>query len=128
MLLLMGLVYILLGVGTLLRHPSPETMAYNFLYLVPDWVMASLWFISGTIAVIYAWRHNDSWGWTVLYIVPFVRVVAYTAAWVAAMIFGHGYRTAWYSAVLYMPFILIVLICSGWRENKNPPEPMEVNH
>lgn len=128
MLTLMGAVYILLGVGALLRHPAPQTMKYNFLYLAPDWVMALMWFISGSAACVLAWRHDDSWGWAALYVVPFLRVMGYASAWIIGLVLGNGYSTAWYSAVLYLPFIAIVLVCSGWRENRNPPEPMEVGH
>lgn len=130
MLTLMGVTYILLGLGVLVRPPT--FIEWNFLSSVPAWLRGGAWIASGLVACGYAWRRmpaksrawtaGDGIGWSALYVLPFFRVASYSGAWIGYLISGHGYAGAWYVALLHVPFLLITLICSGWREDVPPRE------
>lgn len=102
----LGLTYLLIGLGALILPASTSTLYL----LIPDVARSLLWFAAGGLAVVYAWRHSDRSGWVALFIPPTIRGVAYLIAWLG------GEENAWYQAVINLPFIVIVLICSGWRE------------
>ena len=116
MLLLLGLVHILIGVGVFIR--PPVTTRGSFLTLVPEPIQAAAWVLCGIVAVVWAFRRLDYLGWLALYVMPSLRVLTYAGAWAVYIISGgtDGAENAWYTAVLHLPLILAVLICSGWRE------------
>ena len=121
MLLVLGVTYIALGYGVGTRPMTPAEGAF-VLYL-PTAVLAVMWAGSGAVAVLAAWRRWDSAGWLALYVVPVLYVLSYGGAWAMWMLTEfvlpaptYGDPLAWYNAALRVPFIAIVLICSGWRE------------
>jgi hypothetical protein len=144
MLTLMGVTYILIGAGVLIR---PDITGVDDAYelMIPKVVRGIAWIVTGLIAAVFAWRKmpptraprdmrwidGDRIGWMALYVMPFIRITSYGGSWicwVASEIserlgieggewLSGGTATAWYTAILHAPLILIVLICSGWREN-----------
>ncbi|WP_375425997.1 hypothetical protein [uncultured Friedmanniella sp.] len=105
----LGLTYALVGLGALILPAGDST-----LYLrIPAVARAVMWWTAASFALIYSWRKSDRSGWIALFIPPTLRGLAYLFAW-----FG-GEERAWYSAVINLPFILVVLICSGWRERQD---------
>ena len=155
MLTLMGLTYVLIGVGVLIR-PDISNVDDAYELLIPKVVRGVAWIMTGLCAAVCAWRvappsargrdphwtDGDTIGWAALYLMPFIRVTSYGLSWVCwvmaevsewvvgfvldrfgwvwvvdSEILSGGTATAWYTAVLHLPLILIVLICSGWREN-----------
>lgn len=145
MLLLLGLTYVLLGYRELLMSSPVVAGAWHF--LVPTWVRVAAWAGTGLIAVGYAvgresrarrpharprwWWGTDAFGWLALYIVPALYITSYGGSCLVWVVFDyllgtvpptlplHGDPTAWTAALLRVPFILVTLICSGWKEN--PP-------
>lgn len=144
MLTLMGLTYVLIGIGVLIR-PDISTVDDAYELLIPKLIRGIAWLVTGFLAAVFAWRKmppsrpagelrwldGDRIGWMALYVMPFIRITSYGGSWicwVASEISSRfsldggewlsgGTATAWYPAILHAPLILIVLICSGWREN-----------
>lgn len=122
MLLLLGIVHMLIGFGVWIR-PSSDVQG-SFLNFMPDTVQAVGWILGGAIGVIWAFRRHDSAGWLALYVMPVLRFFSYMGAWFVWLVTGSGTASAWYVAVLHVPLVLMVLICSGWREYR-PEYPHE---
>lgn len=117
MLVIMGLVYVVLGLGLTLGRPGPHAVRFNLMYTTPAWPWITGWVVTGGIALLYAWRARDWLGWVLLYIMPLITIMVYLAKWILDLTHRTGYYTAWYDAILFTPFIAIVLVCSGWEEN-----------
>lgn len=132
MLLLLGIVHVLIGVGVWVR--PPVTTPGSFLTLVPEGVQSAGWIVSGLLGAIWAFRRRDSIGWLALYVMPTIRFISYAGAWLVWVVTtgvdprgifpNDGSENAWYTAVLHVPLILAVIICSGWREYE-PEYPHE---
>jgi len=122
-LLLLGLAWILIGVGTVVVPPPPGNLLH---LLIPAPIRAGLWCGTGLVAVFYAWipkTRSDGWGFLALYLMPAVRAVSYFIAWVDFSVDGvGGYRYGWLAALFYTVFVGIVVVCAGWRE---PPPLLE---
>lgn len=132
MLTLMGVTYGFLGLGVIMRANQFGPQPFNPLYtLVPPGLQGCLWIATGVVACIFAWVPvppirpdvSDKWhdgdgiGWVALYVMPFLRILSYLTSWIAYLILGQGSAIGWYIAALHVPFLLVTLICSGWREN-----------
>ena len=126
MLLSLGFIYVMVGYADLTR-PRPTIEDAYHLAIDPQ-VRGALWAFTGLLAMLYAfvghrrdapWWWTDAVGWVALYLLPSVRVTSYGGSWLLWLGSGGaaGDSSAWYLAVLHIPFILIVLICSGWLEN-----------
>ncbi len=116
-LLLLGIAWILIGIGAAIVPPPAEDLL--FLH-IPVPIRAALWCGTGLVAIGYAWMprvRSDGWGFVALYLMPAVRAVSYFIAWVDFTADGRsGYRYGWLSALFYTVFIGIVVVCAGWRE------------
>lgn len=123
MLMLMGVTYVVLGVGHLLRENPAQSGALHA--WMPDWANATIWGVTGLIAIVFAWRRNDGIGWAALYVSPMFRIVSYLGSWVVWFLPGgpEGSSTGWYGAAVYLPLVFAALICSGWREVPPPTAP-----
>jgi hypothetical protein len=121
LLLTLGLTYILIGYGELVM---PTTLIPDAVHLkIPHEIRATLWALSGLIAIFFAWRHRDKIGWIALYVMPFIRIVGYLGSYLAyliARIFGYGpdgSPLAWLAVIFNLPTLFVVLIASGWRDD-----------
>ncbi len=122
-LLLLGVAWILVGVGTFLIPPAPgDVLLAQVLPSVA--VRGGLWIVTGLVALVYAWtprRRSDAVGFLALYVMPVARAVSNLVAWATWLTDGDaggGYRYGWLSAAFYLVFAGIVGICAGWRENQ----------
>lgn len=122
MLLIMGLVYIVLGLGVSLGRPGPHAARFNIVYNSPAWIWIGAWALSGVVACVYAFKARDAVGWSTLYVMPMVTIVAYLVKLGFDISDRTGYYLAWYDALLFTPFVAIVLVCSGWEENHRVSE------
>lgn len=116
-LLLLGVAWILIGIGALIIPPLPGDLLF---LRIPMPVRAALWWGTGLLALVYAWmprNRDDSLGFLALYVMPLERAVSYLIAWIDFTIDGvGGYRYGWLSALFYAVFIGVVMVCAGWRE------------
>lgn len=135
MMILLGATYVLIGYGDATR-PAPDVAGAWHLQ-VDSHIRGIAWAVTGLVAVVFAlvrphstppgvapefWR-TDTPGWLALYVVPVLVITSYGGSWALwtltdqAQVPAVGDPMAWYNAVLRVPFVLIVLICSGWVEN-----------
>lgn len=116
MLTLLGIVYILVGYGAVSR--PQERVNGAFMTYLPDWIIFILWGVCGLTAICFAWRKFDEVGWLALYIPAGLRFISWIGSWVIHLIPGGqgGFVSGWYNAAFTAPFIIVALICSGWKE------------
>lgn len=125
MLTLLGVTYLIMGVGHLIRYERPVSGAFHV--LLPDWGNAAIWGITGLLALIFAWRSHDGVGWIALYLAPMIRICSYLGSFLFYLVPGgvEGYATGWYGAAVFAPIVFCVLTCSGWpeeRQHRNPED------
>jgi len=142
MMMLLGITYILIGYGDASR-PVPDIAGAWHLSVDPL-VRGLFWAATGFVAVAFAivrphetrpypwpvagrrppvWWNTDTPGWISLYLAPTLVISSFARSWFLALVADStqiplpGDIHSWYNAVLRIPFVLIVLICSGWLEN-----------
>lgn len=125
-LVVLGSIWVLIGVSILLRAPMTPVSGVLFTYL-PGWVRVLLWASSGTIALIAAAIPEkepkpEAIGFAALYIMPAERAVSYFIGWIASFDFvpGVGYPPGLLSSFVYVGYMAIIYICSGWFEYHGP--------
>lgn len=132
MLLVVGLTYVLVGIGEFVREPLTVNGAWHL--LVPAGIRGWAWIVTGLFAAFFAlsrpnrndvttaWWREDTSGWLALYWLPTVHILSFGYAWVLWLVTDHanfptqGDPLAWYNAARQLPFIVVVLICSGWPD------------
>ena len=124
-LIVAGTVWIVMGVGQLF-FPFPDNPWVLFQRL-PDPVLATGWWITGLVAIGQGLAcsprvdRTDALGHVALYLMPAVRVVSYSIAWllsVGGWFAGHvgyggrpvGDPDAWYSALLWIAFSALLAV------------------
>lgn len=123
-LLLMGTIWIAGGYGQLTSNVVIVGAPHS---LLPNWLQAILWFISGFIAIVCAFhKGRDDIGFATLTVLPTLYVVSHVWAWIMFLIPGEpdGSARGWFSAFFYLAMVLWVSIVSGWQEpyRKKLPE------
>ena len=140
MLLTLGLTYVAIGYGEATR-PTPNVPGAWHL-LVDDDIRGAAWMLTGMVAIFFAltrphrvepptrWWQEDTAGWLCLYVVPGIYFLSFMTSFIVWGVTDQtegidplGSPLAWYNAVLRVPFIAIVLICSGWLENPRRCKP-----
>ena len=122
MLAALGSIWVLIGVGLLATGDPPILPTLWPMTWLPTPVRAALWLVGGLIALAYAVRprriHSDGLAWTLLYIPPALRGLAYSVGWVNHLIpdGDPGYGRGWSQALLYLVIALLVLISSRWPD------------
>lgn len=130
MLLTFGVLWTVIGAGALSSSGSiSPSLIHEYL---PAWLRASLWIACGLLAIAYAFRPpglSDRVGFAALYIMPAVRVLSYTLAWIDYLvpIGGEGYELGWRFAAIYASMLATVVITSGWPEPVRTPRPHELD-
>ena len=128
MLLVFGVLWAITGVGAL-DHSSDGGPIFVHEYL-PGWLRGTAWIACGVLAVGYAFRppgHSDRVGFAALYIMPAIRVLSYTLAWIDYLVpvGGPGYELGWRAATIYAAMLAAVVITSGWPEPIRTPRPSD---
>ena len=144
MLLILGITYLVIGYGVGTRVMPP--VRGSFITYADQLLLAVAWALTGAVAVVHSWRRWDALGWLALYLMPGLYVLSYGGAWLMWVVTADvlpwvawfvdyvlpppftasdwlidppfGDPSAWYNAVLRVPFIATVLVCSGWHENR----------
>lgn len=105
--------------GAILEE-DPGLLRYRFGYMyLPVWLRASLWALTGLVAIASAWRpqgKSDSWGFVALYIMPAQRAAAHLIAWMDSLDGKGGDHSAWVTTIFYLIFLAVIIICAGWKE------------
>lgn len=121
MLTVLGIAWVSIGLYSLAPESGVDVLTVE--RLIPLDVRAGLWVLTGLIAIAISWRppgYCDTPGWVALYLMPPVRVVAYSVTWVAEVFGGHArfHETldGLYWIVAYAMVIAVVYICSGWPD------------
>ena len=124
-LMTMGTAWILIGLGSLTGgNRIPGTGNLIHVLLLPAPVEGGLWVLSGILAVIFANRTDDEYGFLALYIMPAVRALSYFLGWVDYLspVATAGYPRGWLSSLFYVVMILFIVICAGWPEPPHYPD------
>ena len=136
-LIVAGSVWIALGVGQFF-FPLPINRWVLFQHL-PNAALAAGWWSTGLVAVGQGLRSSafddrpDTLGHVALYLMPAVRVVSYSLAWlmsVGGWIAGQlGYHigsvgdtNAWYTSLVWLLVSLMLVVAASWP-NPQPPMP-----
>ena len=127
MLLVFGVLWMVVGVGVLDSSGVHAELLHERL---PSWVRGGVWVVTGALAVFYAFRPpglSDRVGFASLYIMPAVRVLSYTMAWIDYFIpiGGDGYASGWRFAAVYAVMLAAVMITAGWPEPTRTPRPSD---
>jgi hypothetical protein len=120
-LLTLGFAWIMFGVGVLLEEPIPGTE--KLLHeQIPGPIRFTLWASMGLFAMANAFappRKSDKWGFLALYIMPAERALSYVWGWIGSWDNVDGYSRGWFSAIVWIIVMILVLITSGWKEPVN---------
>lgn len=129
-LVVVGVVWLCLGVGTLLEEGNP--IPWVPLQQAPPLLVAAGWWITGGVAIWTGMRGkvaDDSWGHVALYVMPAAKVLSFSVAWLIAlaspvmMSVGLtdepiGYMRGWYAALIWGVVSVMLAVTAGWP---NPP-------
>jgi hypothetical protein len=133
-LMLMGTVWFLFGIGTLMTPVAPRSWVLH--EHIPSASTAAIWMASGALAVRVGLRgagRDDSAGHVALYLPVALRVVSFWLSWLVWLASSLttqlgltattiGYRDAWYSALVWSLVSVMLAITSRWP-NPVPPLP-----
>lgn len=127
MLLILGLAWMLIGLGVFTSETPPAPVPGLFHTYIPVPIRFGLWAGTGLVAIFHAWSYKDAVGWLALYILPAERILSYIIGWsISVFHLGPGYPRGWYSAIFYGVMVAIVLVCAGWPEPAEPPNEEEL--
>lgn len=86
---------------------------------MPPNCRASLWALTGLVAVVYAFakRRSDTPGFMALYVMPTLMFLSYMAAW-AYWLIGDplGFKLGWLQALSFVSLSVPIVVCAGWAE------------
>ncbi|QIG58499.1 hypothetical protein PQE18_gp21 [Arthrobacter phage DrSierra] len=119
-LLVLGIIFIMSGLQTLLSPPAVD-YADRILFhtLIPHPLMALIWIVPGILALwasIHRGPGPDGFGFNALVIPLVLRILSYLGSFVAYL-FGVGtWPLGWYQALIWTAFLALILIIAGWAE------------
>jgi len=123
-LIAMGVAWMLLGISTFVNPNTPgaEHLLHNIIFT--NTVEGCLWIASGVIAVIFAHRTDDEYGFLALYVMPAIRTLSYFLGWLDYLspVGGAGFALGWFSTLFYLIMIVFIVICAGWPEPPKAPD------
>lgn len=120
-----GIVWILIGLSEVFVARQPEFDDLPLISWVPDPLRLSAWVVCGVVAILAAFRPPvkwDGWGFLALYVMPAFRALGYLWGWCLSWDHEGGYPSGWLGAALYLAITVLIVICSGWREEQPDPE------
>lgn len=110
---LLGVVWVLIGVGVAVGASNPPDNQALWHVIIPRWMRAAMWIVTGLVALVGArWRRCSDIALGVLTIMPTVRLTSYIAAWVTYLIPGvpEGSKWGWYSGAFYIVMLGFVVL------------------
>lgn len=125
-LIVMGLLWILFGIGILIAPYEPRP--WVLFEMVPPIYRAPLWWATGGLALwqgLRGPRSDDSLGHVALYVMPATRLVSFTVAWVVhgcswvLVQFGQldhtvGLAQGWYAALIWGVLSVMLALAAAW--------------
>lgn len=122
--IIVGVIWILIGVGELLREAPVPPVPGVWHLLIPPQISGFLWILSGIGATILAPTKDWSGqGLFLLTIAPGIRFFSYFWSWVVYVIPGiqEGNSRGWFSSLFYLVMILLVVFLSRIPDNIKAP-------
>lgn len=119
LLTILGLAWMAMGLAVPFRAEEGHLVLLNV--LAP--LRATLWVVTGAVAVVVARRREDRAGWLALYLMAAYRAVAFSAGAVAVALDGVSAADLPVladdvsRAVTWVAVLAAIRICSGWREH-----------
>lgn len=130
-LLVLGIIFVLVGLQTLLSPPVADFSDRFLLHtLIPHPLQAALWIVPGLLALKAATIRGpgpDGFGFVALVVPLVVRIVSYLFSVVAFLLGAGTWAYGWASALIWIAILALVLIISGWAEvptGYTPPKPL----
>lgn len=118
-LMILGAIFVLVGVETLFNSPAPDLDRFLLHTLIPFPINAALWIIPGGLA-IWASLHRgpgpDGFGFNALVVPIIVRIVSYLFSFVAWLLGEGNYAFGLASVAIWTAILALVLIIAGWAE------------
>lgn len=121
MLLIFGSIWTLIGLGLATSGDAPILATLWPMTWLPMWLRVALWIVGGCVAIAYAfrprWVDNDGVAWTLLYVPPALRSLAYFTGWLHHLLSpGAGFERGWSQALIYLAMTLAVVVCARWPD------------
>ena len=119
-LLILGLIEVLIGVGSILEPVTrpPGTLVLH--ELIPAAWYGCAWMVGGLFAACFMFadsaKGRDKLGFGLLFIVPSVTSLSFYASWGLHMIGQPGYTRGWVAGSVYMLINAAVWNAAGWPE------------
>lgn len=114
----LGVTWVFFGISTYLNEPSQSYVLLSG----NEFLRATVWVITGLIAILYARRPQgfDVWGFVSLYVMAAFQIIAYGRGFLLWTVPGGGDgNPRGIAGVLAWSSILILLIAvAGWKENE----------
>lgn len=121
-LLILGIIWIIQGVGALIAPPIYDPSSSALLYLlIPGPVRFTMWASTGIAAIVYAWRKPpkaDGIGYAALVVMPIERAFSFAWAWFVSIVGdpGEGLDRGWISAFAWWSIVVFIATIAGWPE------------
>jgi hypothetical protein len=130
-LLIIGLMWIMVGVGLVL-DPSPLLPKNYYVWHEqwPMWFRVMAWVTTGTIACIMAWVRapgRDNIGFVALTVMPTQRAFAFGFAWLLSLFTDVGYPAGWIGMIVWGAVTILIVIISGGVSSNHTPDAREVS-
>lgn len=124
-LMVVGSAWLLIGLGTWVEGNNTPWVP---LQQLPQWLVAIGWWITGGIAIGTGLRGrilDDSTGHVALYVMPAIKVLSWTTAWLlsaasplllSAGVVSEpiGYGRGWYAAAIWLATSAMLAVTAGW--------------
>lgn len=130
-LIILGVLWVLFGIGLLLRPETP--IPYALHQHIPVGIRAALWMLTGATAVGTGLRGrdvDDSLGHVALWLMPALRLLGFGASWVlyvaTSRLHAHvGYEDGWYRALAWLLVVIMLHLVAAWPNpsSRIPPPP-----
>ena len=130
LLILVGIMWVGIGIG-IEFNPAQRPEGVLVLHeLLPDWLRAGAWGLSGLWAIVVGLRGrraDDTTAYVAIMLMPLERLVSFALSWViyvATLGLNHfglldidvtGYNRGWYSALVWLIVVVLLQVVAGWR-------------
>lgn len=121
-LVLIGLIWVLMGLSIILEPPDYPLSGVPHTY-IPAPVRFTLWVASGGVAIVaslpgVSTSRLEAIGFAALYIMPAERSLSYLVSWVSSFDFvpGVGLTKGWIFFLQYLAYVGVISITAGWAE------------
>lgn len=116
---ILGVLFILVGIDTLVNPPAADMERFLIHTLIPYPIAALLWIVPGSLALLASQRKGpgpDGFGFKALVIPLATRITSFSVAFVAFLLGEGNYYTALVPAAVWLAFLALILLIAGWPE------------